>query len=127
MERSERARQAAADRLRAQTARVAEIDADRESLRQQLHEARVREFALTRQGRPGTGGELRTADDEADHQQLRTPAKFPMVDSRNGAHRMFTFSNSGLGCHSSRFYIALAPPEIGKHGLSFLYTSKPKA
>jgi Ca2+-binding EF-hand superfamily protein len=69
-ERAEKKHLASAERLRLQTGRVAEITAERDTLRQKFHESTIREFALTRQGRSGTGGELRSADDESDRQYL---------------------------------------------------------
>jgi len=72
LETAERSRRAATDQLRNQTARVAELDAERASLRQQIHEARVREFAAARQGRQSGGprGALQTAEEAANRQYL---------------------------------------------------------
>lgn len=72
LEEAERGRRAATEQLRSQTARVAEMDADRAALRQQVHEARVREFAAARQLRPGAapGGALQSAEEASNRQYL---------------------------------------------------------
>jgi len=77
LECAERGRRNASELLRVQTARVAELEADRDALRQKLHESRVREFALSRQGLTtvapggnGVGAAAGTTDDGANQNYL---------------------------------------------------------